>query len=102
MQLSCALFTAPSLDAVLTTEKTAEAAIPKRVSLPSILHPRTFNAGFPDCSLQAVIKHPPANSSAIATNRARPGLLLLALTPNRKGKAAGIARIKSISTDRKR
>src|ERR1035438_10109341 len=55
VKLSCIVFTAPQLASVVTVVKSAEAAMPKRVSFPSQLPlwpatPKRARVGFPFCS----------------------------------------------------
>ena len=96
------LLTAPSLDAVLTTEKTEEAGTPNLTSLPSMLPPRladaAFSAGVPPRSLHVVMKLPARNRNIMTPKIVQPWLCSRTIRPKVAVNPAGIARMSSIST----
>src|ERR1035441_3430446 len=96
------LFTAPSLDAVLTTEKTDEAGTPNLTSLPSIFPPAPLKAalitGVPVCSLHIAMPLPARKRNIMTANSVQPWLRSRALRQKVAVTPAGIARTSSIST----
>ncbi len=98
---SCMPFTAPQDAAVVTVAKSDVAAMPKRVSLPSMLPPNvaapaSTAMGLGCCSKYAVDSAKTANSVVIAARMAMPWRRLPTISPKVKHSAAGIARMASI------
>ncbi|MCY1523513.1 hypothetical protein D9M68_584140 [compost metagenome] len=102
-------FTAPHEAAVVTAAKRAEASMPKRTSLPSMLPPLCSalatwstpsgpSSGLPACSAGVTASTATTNSTVIAASTAQPWRRSPTTRPKAKHSAAGIRKIASISS----
>ena len=97
-------FTAPQEASVVMVANRPESAIPKRVSLPSILPADMIDAefrrlsGLPCCSKCIAAMAMTTNISVIAASTAQPWRLSPTMRPKVKHSAAGIRKIDSICT----
>ena len=86
LKLSCIEFTAPQEASVVTVAKSAEAAVPKRTSFPSMFPAPWSSASearawFGFASAQCAVRVPPRNITAIAARMAHPWRLSRAIRP---------------------
>src|SRR5262249_18528434 len=98
-KLPCALFIAPSDEAVLTAEKRADESVPNRTSLPSTFDlsiPVLVLAGAAFRSLHPMKQLPAARKIAINPNRVHPWRRSPTIWPNAQVIAAGMASINNI------
>ena len=102
--------TAPQEAAVVIAANRAVAAMPKRVSLPSMLPPlckalatwsapSALNLGLPDCSAHMMATTALTKITVIAANKAQPWRLSPTIWPNARHKPAGIKKIASICSE---
>src|SRR5579885_3439763 len=105
---SCHPFTAPQLASVVTVAKSAEPAIPKRTSLPSMFPPGCValalwftpcRSGFPRDSAQYAVTVPAVNRHNIAAQTAPPCRCEPVMRPSKYVSADGIAKIRNISKE---
>ena len=107
VKLSCMAITAPQLAAVVMTANRAEAAMPKRVSLPSMLPPACSalaawstpseaSSGLPCCSKAVAATTATTNSRPIVARIVQPWRSSPTMRPNTRHSAAGMRKIASI------
>src|ERR1700733_7546929 len=100
---SCIELTAPQLVSVVTTAHSAELAMPKRTSLPSMLPAgctwlaEFWTSGFPRASAEYVAVTPTRNKIAIAHHTAHPWRGEPVICPSVYVKADPMAKIKTSS-----
>ena len=104
---SCIAFTAPQDAAVVMVANSAEAAMPKRASLPSMLPPgcsalatgstpSAASCGWPCCSRLVTATTASTNITVIAASNAPPWRTSPTMRPNANTRPAGIRKIASI------
>src|SRR5262249_61710947 len=106
---SCQLLMAPQLASVVTVANSAELAIPKRTSFPSILPPgavavtawfapAAVSIGLPEASAQYAVVTPARNRNAIAAHPPQPCRRDPGMSPSGNVSPAAIPKMQKIQT----